>query len=88
VKEKPLSLGRGLVINNLVLSNMLVYMVSFFQLTHEVLHTFDYFQSRFFWQGYNQKSNIDRLNVVLFADPKIKDDSGFMAWRSRIEHFR
>jgi hypothetical protein len=56
-KVKLLSLGgRGrLVLINSVLSNMVLYMISFFQLRKGVLKRLDYFRSRFLWQGDSEK---------------------------------
>ena len=48
-KCKLLSLGGRLVLINLVLTNMVLYMISFFQLPKRVLKRLDYFRSRFFW---------------------------------------
>ena len=42
-KGKLLSLGGRLVLINSVLTNMVVYMISFFQLSKGVLHRLDYF---------------------------------------------
>ena len=47
-KGKLLSLGGRLVLINSVLTNMVLYMISFFQLPKGVLHKLDYFRSRFF----------------------------------------
>jgi hypothetical protein len=47
-KGKLLSLGGRLVLINSVLTNMVLYMISFFQLPKGVLHRLDYFRSRFF----------------------------------------
>ena len=54
-KGKLLSLGGRLVLINAVLTNMVLYMISFFQIRKGVLHRLDYFRSRFFWQGDNEK---------------------------------
>jgi hypothetical protein len=48
-KGKLLSLGGRLVLINSVLTNMVMYMISFFLLPKGVLHKLDYYQSRFFW---------------------------------------
>src|SRR3954470_8225861 len=56
-KGKLLSLGGRLVLINSVLSNMALYMISFFQLPKGVLHRLDYLRSRFFCQGDNEKIN-------------------------------
>ena len=53
---KLLSIGGRLVLINSVLSNMVLYMISFFQLPKGVLQRLDYFRSRFLWQGDNEKT--------------------------------
>ena len=65
-KGKLLSLGGRLVRINSVLSNMVLYMISFFQLPKGVLKRLDYFRSRFFWQGDSEKKKyrLARWNVV------------------------
>jgi hypothetical protein len=50
-KGKLLFLGGRLVLINSVLTNMVLYMISFFLLPKGVLHRLDYYRSRFFWQG-------------------------------------
>jgi hypothetical protein len=52
---KLLSSGGWLVLINLVLTNMTLYMIYFFQLPKEVLYRLDYFRSRFFWQWDSEK---------------------------------
>jgi hypothetical protein len=47
-KGKILSLGVRLVLINSILSNMVLYMISFFLLLKGVLKRLDYFRSRFF----------------------------------------
>ena len=54
-KGKLLSVGGRLVLINSVLTNMVLYMLSFFQLPKGVLQRLDYFRSRFFWQGDGEK---------------------------------
>ena len=65
-KGKLLSIGGRLVLVNLVLSNMVLYMISFFQLPKGVLQKLDYFWSRFFWQGDSEKKKyrLARWNIV------------------------
>jgi hypothetical protein len=72
-KGKLLSLGGILVLINSVLTNMVMYMISFFQLPKEILHRLDYFRSRFFWQG-------DRENKKILGD---KMDCRMSSKRSR-----
>ena len=54
-KGKLLSVGGWLVLINSVLTNMVLYMLSFFQLPKGVLKRLDYFRSGFFWQGDGEK---------------------------------
>jgi hypothetical protein len=42
--------GRLVLINS-ILTNMVLYMISFFLLPKGILHKLDYYRSRFFWQG-------------------------------------
>jgi hypothetical protein len=57
-KGKLLSLGEILVLISSLLTNMVLYMKSFFQLPNEVLKRLDYFLSRFFWQGDSEKKKV------------------------------
>jgi hypothetical protein len=54
-KEKLLSLEGILVLINAVLTNMVLYMISFFHLPKGILNRLDYLRSRLFWQGDNEK---------------------------------
>ena len=55
-----------MVLINSVLINMVLYMISFFQLPKGVLKRLDYFRSRFFWQGDSEKKKyrLAKWNVV------------------------
>ena len=70
LKGKLLSLGERLVLINSVLSNMVLYMISFFQFPKGVLHRLDYFQSRFFWQGDSEKKKYQLANWSVVSRPK------------------
>jgi hypothetical protein len=50
-KSKMLSYGGRFTLINWVLSNLSMYMISFFEISKEVLKKLDYFMPRFFWQG-------------------------------------
>ena len=65
-RGKLLSLGGRLVLINSVLTNMVLYMISFFQLPKGVLKKLDYYRSRFFWQGDSEKKKyrLARWDVV------------------------
>jgi hypothetical protein len=86
-KGKLLSLGGRLVLINLVLTNMVLYMVSFFLLPKGVLHKLDYYRSRFFGKGTARKRNIDWLNGMWYADLKIRGGWGFMTLRSKTQPY-
>jgi hypothetical protein len=58
-KGKMLSVGGKLVLINLVLSNLSIFMLSFFEVPREVLKKLDYYRSRFFWQSDEHKKSID-----------------------------
>jgi hypothetical protein len=65
-KGKLLSIGGILVLVNSVLSNVGLYMISFFQVSKGVLNRLDYFHSHFFWQGDSEKKKYwsTRWNIV------------------------
>ena len=69
-KGKLLSLGGRLVLINSVLTNMVLYMISFFQLPKGVLKRLDYFRSRFFWQGDCEKKKYRLTKWSVVCCPK------------------
>jgi hypothetical protein len=69
-KGKLLSLGGRLVLINSVLTNMVLYMVSFFQVPKGVLQRLDYFRSRFFWQGDSEKKKYRLTKWTVVCRPK------------------
>ena len=71
-KGKLLSYGGRLTLINSVLSNLSVYMLSFFEIPKEVLKKLNFYRSRFFWQGDGHKKNIDYPNVIYYVDQKNK----------------
>src|SRR4051812_17981250 len=73
-KGKMLSLDGRLVLINSVLTNMVLYMLSFFQLPKGVLQRLDYFEYRFFWQrdGEKKKYRLAKWSVVC----RSKDQGG------------
>ena len=72
-----LSYGGRLTLINSVLSNLSVYMLSFFEIPKEVLKKLNFYRSRFFWQVDGQKKNIDYLNGIYYVDQKNKVDWEF-----------
>jgi hypothetical protein len=90
-KGNLLSVGGRIVLINSVLTNMVLYMLYFFQLPKGVLQRLDYFRSRFFWQGENEnkKYRLAKWSVVCrpkdhvglgFHDMKIKNDALLSKW--------
>jgi hypothetical protein len=69
-KGKLLSLGGRLVLVNSVLTNMVLYMISFFILPKGVLHKLDYYRSRFFWQGDSEKKKYRLVKWSVVCRPK------------------
>jgi len=60
LKSKLLSYGGRLTLINSLLSNLSIYMLSFFEIPKEVVKKLDFYRSRFFWQGdRHKKKNID-----------------------------
>ena len=59
-----------MVLINSVLSNMVLYMISFFQLPKGVLKKLDYFRSRFFWQGDSEKRKYRLAKWSVVCRPK------------------
>jgi hypothetical protein len=75
-KGKLLSLGGRLVLINVVLTNMVLYMISFFQLPRGVLKRLDYFWSRFFWQGDSEKRKYRLTKWSVLYRPKDHEGLG------------
>jgi hypothetical protein len=69
-KGKLLSLRGRLVLINSVLTNMVLYMISFFLLPKDVLHKLDYYRSRFFWQGNSEKKKYRLVKWSVVCRPK------------------
>ena len=65
-----LSLGGRLVLINSVLTNMVLYMISFFILPKGVLHKLDYYRSRFFWQGDSVKKKYRLVKWSVVCQPR------------------
>ena len=64
-KSKLLHGGRLTLINS-VLSNLSVYMLSFFEIPKEVLKKLNFFRSRFFWQedGHKRKYRLSKWSIL------------------------
>jgi hypothetical protein len=61
-----LSVGGRLVLINSVLSNLSMFILSFFEVPRGVLERLDYYRSRFFWQsdGYKKKYKMTKWGVL------------------------
>ena len=70
LKGKLLPVGGRLVLINSVLTNMVLYMLSFFQLPKGVLQRLDYFRTRFFWQGDVEKKKYRLTKWSVVCRPK------------------
>jgi hypothetical protein len=57
-KGKYLSVGDRLVLINSVLTNLTMFLLSFFEVPKGVLEKIDYYRSRFFWQNDSKKKEI------------------------------
>jgi hypothetical protein len=69
-KAKLLSLGGRLVLINFVLTNMILYVISFFLLPKGVLQKVDYYRSWFFLKGYNEKNKYRLVKRSIVCRPK------------------
>ena len=77
-KGKLLSLGGRLVLINSVLSNMVLYMISFFQLPKGVLKNWIIFVRDSFGKVTVRRESTDWPSGVWFADPRTKEGLAFM----------
>lgn len=66
-KEKLLSVGRQLV---LILSNLPIFMLSFFVVWRGVLKRIEYYRSRFYWQNDQQKKKYRLVKWNIRREPK------------------
>jgi hypothetical protein len=75
-KGKLLFLGGRLVLIDLGRSNMVLYMIYFFQLSKGVLKRFDYFRLIFFCQGDSEKKKYRLTKWSVVCRPKDQGDLG------------
>jgi hypothetical protein len=54
-KGKHLSVGSQLILINSILTSLVMFMLSFFEVPRGVLEKIDYFRSRFYWQSDQHK---------------------------------
>ena len=67
-----MSVGGRLVLINSVLTSLVMFMLSFFEVPKGVLEKIDYYRSRFFWQGDHNKKSIDLHVGIFFVNLKTK----------------
>jgi hypothetical protein len=66
------------VLINSVLSIMILFMVSFFEVPKGVLEKIDYYRSRFFWQNNNHKKKYGLSKWSILCQPKDQGGLGIM----------
>jgi hypothetical protein len=66
-KGKMLSVGGRLVLINSVLSNLSMFMLSFFEVPRGVLERLDYYRSRFFWQSDGHKKKYRLMECIVYT---------------------
>ena len=79
-KDKMLSIGGRLVLINSVLSNLSMFMLSFFEVPRGVLKRLDYYRSRFFWQsdGHKKKYRLTKWGGGVLCTPKDQGGLGIL----------
>jgi hypothetical protein len=75
-KVKLMTVGGRLVLINSVLTSLVMFMLSFFEVPKGVLERLDYFRSRFFWQGDNHKKKYRLAKWNVLCQPKDHDGLG------------
>jgi hypothetical protein len=68
-----MSVGGRLVLINSVLTSLVMFMLSFFEIPRGVLERIYYFHSRFFWQGENHKKKYSLTDGTSYANLRIKE---------------
>jgi hypothetical protein len=65
-KGKHLSVGGPLFLINYVLTSLLMFMLSLFEVPRGVLEKIDYYRSRFYWQSHQheKKYMLVRWNII------------------------
>jgi hypothetical protein len=80
-----LSVGGRLVLINSILSGLPMFMLSFFEISKEVLKKLEYFRSWFFWQNDQHKKKKYRLvRWPIICQPKEQWALASRTWKSKI----
>jgi hypothetical protein len=69
-KGKLMSGGGRLVLINSVLTSLVMFMLSFFEVPKGVLEKIDYYRSRFFWQGEGHRKKYRLTKWDIICQPK------------------
>ncbi|WVZ83882.1 LOW QUALITY PROTEIN: hypothetical protein U9M48_030978 [Paspalum notatum var. saurae] len=77
-KGKLLSTGGRLVLINSVLSNLPMFMLSFFKVPCGVLKKMDYYRSRFYWQNEQHKKKYRLAKWEIMCQPKDRGLGSFV----------
>jgi hypothetical protein len=65
-----LSVGGHLVLINSVLTSLVMFMLSFFEVPRGVLEKIDYYRSSFYWQSYQHKKKYRLVRWNIICEPK------------------
>jgi hypothetical protein len=65
-----LSVGGHLVLINSVLTSLVMFMLSFFEVLRGVLEKIDYYRSSFYWQSYQHKKKYRLARWNIICEPK------------------
>jgi hypothetical protein len=65
-----MSRGGRLILINSVLTNLVIFMLSFFEVPKGVLEKIDYYRSRFFWQGEGHRKKYRLAKWDIICQPK------------------
>lgn len=82
-KGKLMSVGGSLIMINSVLTSLVIFMLSFFEVPRGVLDRLDYFRSRFFWQGDEHKNKYRLAKRSIVCQPKDQGDLGILDLKTK-----
>jgi hypothetical protein len=76
--DKHLSMGGRLILINFVLTSLVMFMLSFFEVPRGVLEKIDYYISSFYWQSdqHKKKYRLARWNII--CQPKEQGGLGIL----------
>jgi hypothetical protein len=77
-KGKHMSVGGHLVLINSVLTCLVMFMFSFFEVPREVFEKIDYYRSRFYWWSDQHKKKYRLMRWNIICQPKVQDGHGII----------